>query len=202
MLVHKTSYGACSLAVIHGILYHIRFPGPRGYSPKTMTGFEFLVRSAAGNLDPTVQIAKMPGNTCHFERIPRQGQAPIPVAAIRPGVGRYQSYSAAMQRKAKPMQNLMAFVTAAGISATLVGCGGETPSPPAGGTGTNTSTELGAPADLTAPDQLDSGSGMGAEGGDLGIPPDGGTDGTPAESGTGTEEGASTDGPALPGANP
>ena len=82
MLVHKTSYGARSLAVIHGILYHIRFPGPRGYSPKTVTGFEFLVRSAARDLDPPVRIAKMPGNTCHFERIPIRGQAPIPVAAI------------------------------------------------------------------------------------------------------------------------
>lgn len=100
------------------------------------------------------------------------------------------------------MQKLMAFVTAAGISATLVGCGGETPSPPAGGAGTNTSTELGAPADLTAPDQLESGSGMGAEGGDLGIPAEGGTQGGAAGAGTDTEGGASTDGPALPGANP
>lgn len=94
------------------------------------------------------------------------------------------------------MQKLMAFVASIGLSATIVGCGGETPAPPPANT--NTSTELGAPADLTAPESLDSGSTTGAEGGDLGIPAAGGTEAGGA-AGSSTE---SSEGPALPEANP
>jgi hypothetical protein len=88
-----------------------------------------------------------------------------------------------------------------GLSATIVGCGGETPAPPPANT--NTSTELGAPADLTAPDSLNSGSTNGAEGGDLGIPADGGTESSGTESGS-TEAGTTerSEGPALPETSP
>lgn len=99
------------------------------------------------------------------------------------------------------MQKLMAFVAAMGFLATIAGCGGETPAPPPANT--NTSTELGAPADLTAPESLDSGSAMGAEGGDLGIPAGEGTESSGTESGSaeaGTSE--SSEGPALPESNP